>query len=455
MTYNHRNQYRAVIVRGKALSDLDDLLMLYANIISDIVPCKYDVFAKNFNSQLLSKLTGVKTKTLNNHRTEIAGKLFGLYYQEGEDIKISEKTERLLLNRDQPAFFKELVTKYQFPSGMTKINKTAEMLSHGVGVRQFAFFLKVLTLLEDKSIFINKKQAGYYIFNSLDVLTKKATPKEVVNQIQIDIDNNVYREVKTPGKALSFDMQHINEQLHLLILANVILLDGDIIQLNNKERNFIDEFANKSMGEPLFDFSKYDLENLDDRKKAEQNWDKYFASDSDLDPRLFITTLGSLLHKTTSTPGKGFVYPTSTKVLGDEGEEYVYEYEVSRVSKTNPHLASMVSSVGHIKGLGYDISSVMAGPNNPTNKIYIEVKSTKRVTIPSVFDDSINLTKNEWKAAEKYEEAFFIYRVYFTRGGPKIFSIQNPYQKFKTDEIEVIPITYRVGFKVDPGTFLS
>ncbi len=36
MPYDHNKQFRAPIIRGKSLTDLDELLMLYAEIISEI-----------------------------------------------------------------------------------------------------------------------------------------------------------------------------------------------------------------------------------------------------------------------------------------------------------------------------------------------------------------------------------------------------------------------------------
>ena len=60
----------------------------------------------------------------------------------------------------------------------------------------------------------------------------------------------------------------------------------------------------------------------------------------------------------------------------------------------------------------------MVDPKKPEFARYIEVKSTKRVTVPS-FDknwgDALNITAKEWVAAEQYGEYYNIYRVYFTK----------------------------------------
>lgn len=80
--YNRLNQYRCIIIRGKSQKEIDDLLPAYAKVIDDITPCEEGVFAKKFNELLSPYLSSDKRikKTLDNHRTEIAGKLFGMYY---------------------------------------------------------------------------------------------------------------------------------------------------------------------------------------------------------------------------------------------------------------------------------------------------------------------------------------------------------------------------------------
>ena len=79
MTYDSERQFRATIIRGKAKSDLDNLLPAYANIIFEICPCAAENFIIGFNDKMGKFLCESTKKTLDNHRTEIAGKLFGMY----------------------------------------------------------------------------------------------------------------------------------------------------------------------------------------------------------------------------------------------------------------------------------------------------------------------------------------------------------------------------------------
>lgn len=81
---------------------------------------------------------------------------------------------------------------------------------------------------------------------------------------------------------------------------------------------------------------------------------------------------------------------------------------------------------------------------------YIEVKSTKRLTCPDIHDslwvDTLNITRNEYIAAQQHKEFYSIFRVYFTRDGVVFFILANVAQKFSNGQIQAVPMTYRVDF---------
>jgi hypothetical protein len=143
---------------------------------------------------------------------------------------------------------------------------------------------------------------------------------------------------------------------------------------------------------------------------------------------------------------------TETSVdIGDDGEALVFRLEQDRVRNYKERLVNKVLLLGKTKGLGYDISSIEANENpiRPEFARYIEVKATKRVTEPSFnkeWLDSLNITAKEWVAAEQYGEYYNIYRVYFTKSKTIIVRIQNPYQRYKDEEIEVYPTIYQMNF---------
>jgi hypothetical protein len=454
LPYDHSAQFRAIIVRGRAFNELDDLLQLYAQTIFDIAPCKSSDFERFFNERLLLRIPSVTKKALDNHRTEIAGELFGLYYEVDNYINVSMRTLSLIKTGDQPAFFKDLCSKYQFPSGMNKIDNIKNMIAEGLSIRQFSFLLRVLSILDEKGIFLDKKQVGYYVLNSLGVLTRRASPDEVIAQIETDLSHGIGREIKTPHKAYSYDMQHINEQINLLLLANVIRIRNGCLILNKNESDYISSMASKAMEPPTFDYSKYNLEEPEDRKRAKIDWGIFFADEGDIERSAVNTAAGALDEKVSHSP-KEEEPRKAPKELGDEGEQFVYTYELRRVSRVSPRLERKVLMLGAQRGLGFDIQSVLATPEKPDAPIFIEVKSTKRVTAPRLFKDSINLTRNEWVAAESHGKNYYIYRVYFTASGTQIFSIHDPYGKSVNSELYVLPLSYRLDFEESSGHFLD
>ena len=109
--YNPDSQYRCTIIRGKAQNEIDDLLPSYAKAITDACPCNRETFIAFFDKAIAKFLSSPTKKTIANHRTEIAGKLFGMYWEDGDGIiHASNRTERLLENRDNPEFFKDIIS---------------------------------------------------------------------------------------------------------------------------------------------------------------------------------------------------------------------------------------------------------------------------------------------------------------------------------------------------------
>jgi hypothetical protein len=218
--------------------------------------------------------------------------------------------------------------------------------------------------------------------------------------------------------------------------------------------DYIKKLSDKYNAPNSFDFSQYDLTNRDHRRKVQIDYDKHFAKFSDLDKSVLNTPINSLINLT--IPDAPQNSRIDTNALGDEGEEYIYQLERSRVEKEFPRLVNKINKLGKIKGLGYDIQSVLGIKPKPEFAKYIEVKSTKRVSAPTdTFRDTINLTRNEWTAAEQHKENFFIYRVYFCQNETKVFVIQNPFGLNNDGKIYAIPLSYRIDFDQKSGNFCA
>ncbi|MGN0739810.1 MAG: protein NO VEIN domain-containing protein [Treponema sp.] len=451
--YDVKKQYRCDIIRGKAQSQLEDMLPAYAKVISDICPIEKEKFEKAFNNNLIQYLpsSSREKKTLDNHRTEIAGKLFGMYVNSSDGkVYCSERTRKFLEDGDIPAFFKDICYKMQFPNVMQKINTVSQRLQDGISIRSNCYVIKALEESEKRKINLTKRDIGVYILNSLDVLQRKASVSEVLDCIEKDKKADIYREIEGE-EADSKKYQHINEQLNYLELANLIYIDGKkIVHLNHKEQKTIELFSQGWNGELLFKLDKSDVLDSDHFKDLQFRWNEYYGKLSDV-ANSFETKIDSLsIENTINTSYKIF---GNTVELGDEGENFVFNYEKKRVAKYNPRLTNKVILFGKQKGLGYDIQSVMAIDNNDIEEYaemgkYIEVKATRRVTPPNIQDsewyDSVNITRNEWIAATEKKDFYFIYRVFFTRNGAFIYTMQNPYQKKMDKQISVIPLTYRI-----------
>ena len=458
MSYIHTEQFRCAIIRGKAQAELDNLLPYYASIISEICPTSKENFDEFFN-QKLATLLGEETtkKTLDNHRTEIAGKLFGMYYIDAEKVvHISERTLKLSEDNDQPAFFKDLCLKMQFPSGMNANYTVFDQIDHQINIRQLCFLIAVLKLCNDLEIFLNVKQIGYYVLNSKSVLTRQATPEEVVTQIQIDLASDIYREIPNPNnKASSYLYQHIKEQLTILQLANIITLSSTFYLINLNEIEFIDFMANLAITPPIFDF--YSFENLDQTenyKALQVEWDFFISRISDIRPELLNSNVSEILTSGLShipnidqSITRNFA---NTKDLGDAGEAFVFEYEKNLLKPYS--LEHKVQNKAHLRGIGFDIESFSY---EDTLEKYIEVKATRRTTpMPENFaEDIINVTKNEWIAAEQHQDKFYVYRVIFHNSGVQLFRIQNPFKHYSDGTISAIPLTYRLSFPNHSGSF--
>lgn len=457
--YDHTKQYRCTIIRGKSQKEMDDFLPVYAKVIDEICPCSESEFESLFNNAFVCFLPESERikKTMDNHRTEIAGKLFGMYYRADDGMVYeSERTQKFLEDNDQPAFFKDICYKMQFPNGTQKVGSTVrKRVADEICIRPAAFVLKVLLIAKQANVFITKREIGYYILNSLDVLQGNASPYEVFEQIVKDQKDGIERTITVEGKASSYNWQHIKEQLNYLELANLIrFTDDKRVVLNPNEMKTIELFAADYDKKPEFDVYSYNLSSLAGRKEFQLEWDYYFSRISAVADQ-FATSAESLLFDGTQNaetkPEEKLKPAVNLTAFGDEGESIVYEYEKNRVSEFNKRLANKVLSLGRTKGIGYDIQSVIAEPGDMAEFVkYIEVKSTKRLTCPDLNDDlwvdTLNITRNEWIAAQQHGKFYSIFRVYFTRDGIFMFVIANVAEKLSDGRMTAVPMTYRVDF---------
>lgn len=471
-TFNPDEHYRCTIIRGKTQTEMDNLLYLYASIIAEICPCSKSDFDNSFNeklSQALYKrsfkgLEDKNKKTIRNHITETAGALFGLYYYDVEgNYYESPSNAKLLEDNDQPAFFKNLCLNFQFPNGSQKIPTILERINDGICIKPFHFVIALLAMAKENKVYLTRDEIGYYVLNAEQVLQGKISVTQVFEKIMQDRENNIVKIVVKN----SYHWQHIKEQIHLMILANLVVEADGFLILNEKEISIISYFIKENDKGLRFNVFEYDLGYKHERVQIRADWSEYYGRIAVSDDSLLTTSLDALMHQTTiktqvdSQKSEEKQKPTSTKftnrvdknALGEEGELYVFEFEKQRVGNTHPRLVNQVRLLASQRGIGYDISSVEADEDseNPEFLRMIEVKATKRVTAPDVSDDSwvdtVNLTRREWMTAKQHRSAYSIYRIYFTPAATVIRKINNPYEKHEQGIIDVVATTYRADFK--------
>ena len=456
--YTPENQYRCTIIRGKSQTEMEDYLPLYANMVHKFCPCKEDKFKEScyatlskaiFHTASYDLLNDGNKKTIQNHLTEVAGALLGLYYPSHDEagntyINESESCRHLVENHDFPTFFKNICLNFQFPNGAKWIQFVQQDIDNKIHIKPFCYIVALLYYAHSQKVTLTKQEIGYYVLNNLDVLQGVIKPEIVFERIIQDRKDKVKRE-KLSG---SHDWQHIKEQFNLLALANLVETDATYIWLNKHETPSIDIFINH-LYDFTFDAYSYNLSEPQERNRYLDNW-KYAYGQFNKELTNIKTTFSIEIADKSELVRQGGATKSSVDI-GDDGEALVFRLEQERVRKYRERLVNKVLLLGKTKGLGYDISSIEAdeNPTKPEFARYIEVKATKRITEPSfdnAWSDSINITSKEWVAAEQYKEYYNIYRVYFTKKKTIVVRIKNPYQRFIDNEIEVYPTIYQVNF---------
>lgn len=423
---------------------MNDLLMVYGRIIHQICPTSVEQFARRFCDGLSQALPMLEEKALNNHRTENVSSLLGMVFEKADRVYSTERTDRLLTDGDQPAFFKDWCFKLEFPNGMDKPQTLRERRDKGIRLRPCCFIVSFLEILyREQKTGASISEIGYYILNSEDVLCGNVSPEEVVKKIVSDRSRKIMREVQ--GDNQSQAMQHIRELLTYMEFANLIVVKSRTVTLNYAEKSSIAAFIDEDYRKLIFDVYKYNLDEPDEVKALQLEWREYMGRVAFRDKAVFETPAIALFK-----PLPNEIVGNDTTAIGNEGERIVFQMERKRIADWDDRYVDRVKLVGTTKGLGYDVHSISASGNSPRDAIYIEVKTTKRVTAPQIIDDSVELTRNEWDCAEQHKQNFWIYRVYLTNEGIFVFKIQDPFKAFSAgsgDSIRATAIRYRIDFR--------
>lgn len=437
--------FRLHHIRSRFKDDVENVLIYMAEGISKLPKMEKRYFIDKLNDAIRSYPGNItkEKKTIDNWRTEISS-LFGLveFDSDSNEYYPGEMAKLLSSNQDLIEFFKYFLFYFQYPGGHIKPHETKNMIQKGIRFKPVKYILSVLKIGEEivgKRFGINKAEATHCIFNDLRVTRDAIPPEEIV---QLLTQN---RKSKLDYNWTGDVIRYAGDILDYMLIANLLVQHGSMFYLNLKEQEAIEAFINSEISfkgyEPLYSDTDIPLENI---KKLQADW--FHFVNHELDPDLFTTDLFEYTEIDKNEYQRlfeeyiGDFYArigtdgVKTKEIGDFGESLVHGHECMRLKLGDrEELIHLVNKIPTYLCVGYDIQSVELDKL----KRYIEVKTT--VSRKRIHFHKITLTTNEWDAATTLKDRYFVYRLMISKDGNKLFIIQDPVGKYKSDVISMTP----------------
>jgi len=384
-----------------------------------------------------------KIKTINNWRTEISS-LFGLieYDTNAEEYWPSAMANNLATNQDLVEFFKYFLFYFQYPGGHLKPHETLKYLQAGIRFKPAKYILTLLSRAEKKTgdrFGISKAELTHCVFNDLRVTRDDRPVEEVVDLIR-----------GNRAKGVSYDwkgdvIRYAGDILDYMVIANLLVKHGNKYYLNFTENESIVAFVESEFYFDKYDvlYNKLDL-TLEDVNARQDDWFHYVNKriESDvfrtnlfrylgIDETVYSKLPADLDEYVRELEEKGEVM---TKEVGDIGEYLIHGHECMKLKRGGRrNLIQLVKRIPSAFGVGYDISSVELDGT----KRLIEVKTT--ISSSKITFANFHLTPSEWKAAESFDGRYFVYRLLVSKNRIRLFVIQDPVGKYKSDRIEMTP----------------
>jgi len=297
-------------------------------------------------------------------------------------------------------------------------------LAIGIGATQFQDIYGMTKLALEKIDEANKK-----FFE----LFKKYQPENTITQINLLEDDLDFEDpIKGTARNLvsgfekgtnfikEYDLNDLSDDKLLKDLKEYIDIYSSIIEDPNAEN--LDILAETTIDKKVITEQKeittnYDIPSFKPREKSAKT------------TRKISTVIQSKKKRRTQ----------QSKKIGLAGERHVYSYEYDKLVKENrKDLAEKITK--HFENYeypGWDITSY----DKTGNEIFIEVKSTKGNTI-----NQLEITSNEWDAAKKEGEKYFIYLVSNALNEKiKVFEkINNPAKLVDDNSIDISTSVYEL-----------
>ncbi|MHB8064960.1 MAG: protein NO VEIN domain-containing protein [Ruminiclostridium sp.] len=438
--------HRCAFDRSRFSQDLETDLSVFVDLICEIGFKPNYEFAGSFDSRW-----GAIGKTGKNHRTEMCS-LLGLTVTDGDLIGPSSRCIALRETQDFPMFFKTMCLRFQFPNCINKQHTTKGHIIAGVKFKPAKYILKLFMegiRLRGNDFYLTANEAGNFIFNDIRVVAKGRQPSEVLKEI---LD---FRETEESLEGGSFLIQHSREFLKYMELGNLLIENEHMFTLNLGEQQSINMIIeDDSFFDLNSDYCTAGSDGVSIRKEYAHSWQSWYGNTTENETDILITPEQAL--SDFSQQGREDETDNmSLHEIGDAGERIVYIAERKRVQYERPDKLALVKVVSHETDLGYDIQSI----NNDStgSKRFIEVKTTKRIHLPSdsPWLTTFDISSNEWETARQFGDCYYIYRVFLTKNGYKIYVVKNPCKREEEGSITIVPLKYRVSLKKDSGSYLQ
>lgn len=451
--------------RPRFKTDVESVLLFVAESIRRVGVQKQRHFANELNA-ILRTYPGNATKsekTISNWRTEIAA-LFSMIRTADEQSEPSRNAIRLADTGDLVEFFRSFVLTFQYPGGHVKPQSVAEMINHGVQFHPGQFVIRLLQHgngASGKPFGVSPGELTHIAFNDLRVTARH-------ERSHVDVYNDVvgnrragvkYDEtgdvIRYAGDVLDYmvlagllEHRPVNDRFYIRpqgalaadaiasgaqIFAGYRDLYGKVVQASDVSRDALMwcDFVNQSFA-VLADFDAVEELVVGD-----------LAADAS---RRYEAVLGQLRE----------LDPSSAKEIGRVGEAAAILHEQNRLTACGrADLASKVRKIPDQLGVGYDIASFEC---ESTEDFYsrrqVEVKTTRSHS--RTLKWFIRLTPPEWSAAESMGEHYFVYRIFISDDGMRMFVIRNLFGKYVARLIHMTPRDgAEISFSEDAGEWVE
>ncbi len=437
--------FRIHHARPRFKNDVENVLIYVAESIAKLNPMSEADFAQRLNQAIYGYPGNAhkELKTINNWRTEISS-LFGFVQHNDNDVaEAGRRAKELAEDGDLVAFFKTYLYSFQYPGAHIKPHAILEQIEYGIHFKPAQYILKLLSHIkevEGANIGLTKGEVCHCVFNDLRVTRDGEDVSLVWERIKANRKNK-----------LTYDMtgdviRYAGDIMDYMEIANLLKTwDSRTYYLNDLEIETIVKFIESKEW-----FTGYDCMiarrkgSLDAINSVYCDWFAYV--NRDMDTTDFKTDILAYIagdqqeYEALKNTGREITERIeseddfTTKDIGDMGENLVHGHECMRVKLGGREdLIHLIKRIPTQFAVGYDISSVELDER----KRYIEVKTT--ISAKPLHFNSIHLTRNEWNTANTTRDAYYVYRLMISKGGTKLFLLQDPVGLYKQDKINMIP----------------